>query len=75
MSTSGFKRSRAVFEDLLCQNTRQPGAQTLQQTKLPFGRQVGTGVRTVATGRIFSHGNLQQTRNDKNLAIQSNGFL
>jgi flagellar basal-body rod protein FlgG len=75
VSTSGFKRSRAVVEDLLYQNTRQPGAQTLQQTKLPFGLQVGTGARTVATEWIFTHGNLQQTRNDKDLAIQGNGFI
>jgi flagellar basal-body rod protein FlgG len=73
MSTSGFKRSCAVFEDLLYQNTRQPGAQTLQQSKLPPGLQVGTGVRTVATYRNFTHGNLQQTINDKDLAIQGQG--
>jgi flagellar basal-body rod protein FlgG len=69
VSTSGFKRSCAVFEDLLYKTTRQPGAQTLQQAKLPFDLQVGTGVRTVATERIFAHDNLQQTRNDKVLAI------
>jgi flagellar basal-body rod protein FlgG len=75
VSTSGFKRSRAVFEDLLYQNMRQPGAQTSQQTQLPSGLQVGTGVRTVATERIFTQGNLQQTSNDKDLAIQGNGFF
>ena len=75
VSTSGFKRSRAVFEDLLYQNLRQPGAQTSQQTQLPSGLQVGTGVRTVATERIFTQGNLQQTSNDKDLAIQGSGFF
>jgi flagellar basal-body rod protein FlgG len=75
VSTSGFKRSRAVFEDLLYQNMRQPGAQTSQQTQLPSGLQIGTGVRTVATERIFTQGNLQQTSNDKDLAIQGNGFF
>lgn len=75
VSTSGFKRSRAVFEDLLYQNMRQPGAQTSQQTQLPSGLQVGTGVRTVATERIFTQGNLQQTSNSKDLAIQGNGFF
>ena len=75
VSTSGFKRSRAVFEDLLYQNLRQPGAQTSQQTQLPSGLQIGTGVRTVATERIFTQGNLQQTSNDKDLAIQGNGFF
>lgn len=75
VSTSGFKRSRAVFEDLLYQTLRQPGAQSSQQTQLPSGLQVGTGVRTVATERIFTQGNLQQTGNSKDLAIQGEGFF
>lgn len=75
VSTNGFKRSRAVFEDLLYQNIRQPGAQTSQQTQLPSGLQLGTGVRPVATERIFSQGNLQQTSNDKDVAIQGAGFF
>ena len=75
VSTNGFKRSRAVFEDLLYQNIRQPGAQTSQQTQLPSGLQLGTGVRPVATERIFSQGNLQQTTNDKDIAIQGAGFF
>ena len=70
VSTNGFKRSRAVFEDLLYQNIRQPGAQTSQQTQLPSGLQLGTGVRPVATERIFTQGNLQQTSNDKDVAIK-----
>ncbi|NMM28517.1 MAG: flagellar basal-body rod protein FlgG [Glaciimonas sp.] len=75
VSTSGFKRSRAVFEDLLYQTLRQPGAQSSQQTQLPTGLQIGTGVRTVATERIFTQGNLQQTGNSKDLAIQGEGFF
>jgi flagellar basal-body rod protein FlgG len=75
VSTSGFKRSRAVFEDLLYQTMRQPGAQSSQQTQLPSGLQVGTGVRPVATERIFTQGNLQQTGNDKDMAIQGAGFF
>ncbi len=75
VSTSGFKRSRAVFEDLLYQTMRQPGAQTSQQTQLPTGLQIGTGVRPVATERIFTQGNLQQTGNDKDVAIQGAGFF
>lgn len=51
VNTTGFKRSRAVFEDLLYQNVREPGAQSSQQTTLPSGMQVGTGVRIVATER------------------------
>jgi flagellar basal-body rod protein FlgG len=75
VSTSGFKRSRAVFEDLLYQTMRQPGAQSSQQTQLPTGLQVGTGVRPVATERIFTQGNLQQTSNDKDVAVQGAGFF
>ncbi len=75
VSTSGFKRSRAVFEDLLYQTLRQPGAQSSQQTQLPSGLQLGTGVRPVATERIHAQGNLQQTSNDKDVAIQGQGFL
>ena len=75
VSTAGFKRSRAVFEDLLYQTIRQPGAQSSQQTQLPSGLQLGTGVRPVATERIFTQGNLQQTSNPKDLAINGEGFF
>ncbi|MBI2224402.1 MAG: flagellar basal-body rod protein FlgG [Betaproteobacteria bacterium] len=75
VSTNGFKRARAVFEDLLYQTLRQPGAQSSQQTQLPSGLQIGTGVRPVATERIFTQGNLQQTGNTRDVAIQGNGFL
>jgi flagellar basal-body rod protein FlgG len=75
VSTNGFKRSRAVFEDLLYQTLRQPGAQSSQQTQFPSGLQIGTGVRPVATERIFTQGNLQQTGNDKDVAIQGSGFF
>jgi flagellar basal-body rod protein FlgG len=75
VSTNGFKRSRAVFEDLLYQTLRQPGAQSSQQTQLPSGLQIGTGVRPVATERIFTQGNLQQTGNSLDVAIQGNGFF
>src|SRR3972149_3332824 len=75
VSTNGFKRARAVFEDLLYQTLRQPGAQSSQQTQLPSGLQIGTGVRPVATERIFTQGNLQQTGNPRDVAIQGNGFF
>jgi flagellar basal-body rod protein FlgG len=75
VSTNGFKRSRAVFEDLLYQTLRQPGAQSSQQTQLPSGLQIGTGVRPVATEKIFTQGNLQQTGNPLDVAIQGNGFF
>ncbi|OWW19088.1 flagellar basal-body rod protein FlgG [Noviherbaspirillum denitrificans] len=75
VNTAGFKRSRAVFEDLLYQTMRQPGAQSSQQTQLPTGLQIGTGVRPVSTERIFTQGNLQQTNNEKDVAIQGAGFF
>jgi flagellar basal-body rod protein FlgG len=75
VGTTGFKRSRAVFEDLLYQTVRQPGASSSQQTQLPTGLQVGTGVRPVATERIHTQGNLQQTGNPLDLAIRGQGFL
>jgi flagellar basal-body rod protein FlgG len=75
VNTTGFKRSRAVFEDLLYQNIRQPGAQSSQQTNLPTGLQIGTGVRPVATSRVFTQGNLQQTGNNLDLAINGAGFF
>ncbi|CAG0964201.1 Flagellar basal-body rod protein FlgG [Burkholderiales bacterium] len=75
VSTNGFKRSRPVFEDLLYQTLRQPGAQSTQQTQLPSGLQLGTGVKTVATERLFTQGNLQQTGNALDVAIQGNGFF
>lgn len=75
VSTNGFKKSRAVFEDLLYQNVRQPGAQSSQQTQLPSGLQLGTGVRTVATERIHTQGNPQQTGNDKDIMINGSGYF
>ncbi|MCX2957612.1 MAG: flagellar basal-body rod protein FlgG, partial [Serratia symbiotica] len=75
VSTNGFKRQRAVFEDLLYQTLRQPGAQSSEQTTLPSGLQIGTGVRPVATERLHSQGNLSQTNNSKDIAIKGQGFF
>ena len=75
VSTNGFKKSRAVFEDLLYQNVRQPGAQSSQQTNLPSGLQIGTGVRTVATERIHTQGNPQLTGNDKDVMVNGPGYF
>lgn len=75
VSTNGFKRGRAVFEDLLYQTMRQPGAQSSQQTQVPAGLQLGTGVRPVTNARIFTQGSLQQTGNGLDLAISGNGFF
>ena len=75
VSTNGYKRSHAVFEDLMYQNLRQAGASNSEQTTLPTGLQVGLGTRAVATSRSFSQGNLQQTTNPLDLAIKGNGFF
>lgn len=75
VSTNGFKRGRAVFEDLLYQTLRQPGAQSSQQTQIPSGLQLGTGVRPVSTARIFTQGNIQKTDGTLDMAVQGNGFF
>jgi flagellar basal-body rod protein FlgG len=75
VSTNGFKRSRAVFEDLLYQTIRQPGAASSQQSQIPVGLQIGTGVRPVATARLFTQGNLQQTGNSLDMAVSGQGFF
>jgi flagellar basal-body rod protein FlgG len=75
VSTNGFKASRAQFQDLLYQTIRQPGAQSSQQTELPSGLQIGTGVTPVAAERLHTQGNLSQTGNPLDVAIQGNGFL
>ncbi len=74
-STAGFKRSRAVFEDLLYQNVRQVGAQSSQDTQLPSGLMLGLGVRTVATEKLFTQGNLVQTNNAFDVAVEGRGFI
>lgn len=73
--TTGFKSSRAIFADLLYQNVRQVGAQSSQDTQLPSGLMVGTGVRTVATEKLFTQGNIQQTSNQLDMAIDGRGFF
>ncbi len=74
-STNGFKKSRAIFEDLLYQTVRQAGAQSSQQTQIPAGLQIGTGAKPVSTERIFTQGNLQQTGNSLDVAINGTGFF
>ncbi len=75
VSTNGFKRGRAVFEDLLYQTIRQPGAQSSQQTQVPSGLQLGTGSRPVANVRVHTQGALQQTGNGLDIAIDGSGFF
>ena len=75
VATNGYKKSHAVFEDLIYQNLRQSGAASSDQTQLPSGLQVGLGVRPVATARDFTQGALQQTGNTYDVAISGNGFF
>lgn len=75
VGTNGYKRSRAVFEDLMYQNLRQAGGPTTQETQLPVGLQLGSGVRAVATSRNFTQGSLTQTGNQMDLAINGQGFF
>jgi len=75
VSTTGFKRNNAVFEDLIYQNQRQVGANTTEQNQLPTGLHLGLGVRTVATSRNFTQGTHQETKNNLDVAINGNGFF
>lgn len=75
VSTNGFKRASAVFEDLMYQNLRQVGAAADEQNQLPTGLQLGLGVRTVATSRQFTQGSLQQSGNQLDIAVNGTGFL
>jgi flagellar basal-body rod protein FlgG len=75
VNTTGFKKGRAIFDDLMYQNIRQVGAQATQNNQLPTGLQLGTGVRTVATEKIHTQGNVQQTENALDVAINGRGFL
>ena len=74
-NTTGFKRGRAVFEDLLYQNVRQVGSQSAQDTQLPTGLNLGTGVRLVATDKLFTQGNSIDTGNPLDMEIQGRGFF
>ncbi|MGO1750326.1 MAG: flagellar basal-body rod protein FlgG [Marinobacter sp.] len=75
VNTTGFKRDRAVFQDLLYQINRQPGGMNTQNSELPSGLQLGTGVRVVGTAKQFAQGNLQITEQPLDLAIDGRGFL
>ncbi len=75
VSTNGYKKSHAVFEDLMYQNLRQAGGNSSEQTTLPTGLQLGLGTRAVATARSFAQGNLQQTTNPLDVAVKGNGFF
>ncbi|MBT3144388.1 flagellar basal-body rod protein FlgG [Neptunomonas phycophila] len=75
VSTVGFKKDRAVFEDLLYQTVRQPGAETAEGNQLPSGLQLGNGVRVVGTQKMFSTGEIQVTDETFDVAINGSGFF
>jgi flagellar basal-body rod protein FlgG len=75
VNTTAFKRDRAVFQDLMYQNVRQVGAQSTENTTLPSGLALGTGVRTVATQKYHGQGNITQTSNAMDMAIQGKGYF
>ena len=75
VATTGYKETRPVFADLIYQTVRQPGASSSENTQLPSGLMIGTGVRTVATEKLFQQGNIIQTENSLDLAISGRGFF
>jgi flagellar basal-body rod protein FlgG len=75
VSTTGFKKSRSDFQDLMYQTVRQPGANSGADTQLPTGIQIGHGVRQVATQKIYTTGNFQNTGNSYDMAIEGDGFF
>lgn len=75
VSSTGFKRDRAEFQDLLYQIRRQPGADSSQDTQLPTGLQLGTGVRIVGTSKLFTQGSLQTTEQPLDMAVNGRGFF
>ncbi len=75
VNTNGFKKDRAVFNDLMYQTVRQPGASSSQNTQLPSGLMLGTGVRVVATEKLHSQGSISQTENPLDVAVSGNGFF
>ena len=75
VSTTGFKKSKIEFQDLLYESARTPGAEQGNGTQLPTGIQIGHGSRPVATAKIFTEGELTQTGAQLDMAIQGDGFI
>ncbi|MFO1509297.1 MAG: flagellar basal-body rod protein FlgG [Steroidobacteraceae bacterium] len=75
VSTNGFKKGRAVFEDLMYQNVRQVGGSTSQDTEAPSGLSLGTGVRIVATEKLYTQGSFANTGNPLDVAVSGRGFF
>jgi flagellar basal-body rod protein FlgG len=75
VSTNGFKKSRADFQDLLYQTMKVPGSQSSADTESPTGILVGLGVKPAAVSKVFSQGDLIQTLNELDVAIEGEGFI
>ena|SRR5581483_6219408 len=75
VNTTGFKKSKIEFEDLLYQTARAPGSQQGAGNQLPTGIQIGHGSRVVATSRVFTNGELTQTGEQLDVAINGDGFF
>lgn len=75
ISTTGFKKSRAAFQDLIYQTLREPGARSTISTEIPSGIQVGLGVKPVAVNRIFTQGNFKHTGGSLDMVIEGDGFF
>src|SRR5580704_8268407 len=75
VNTTGFKKSKIEFQDLLYETTRTPGAEAGSSTQLPTGLQIGSGTRAVATAKIFTEGEMTNTGERLDLAIQGDGFF
>lgn len=74
-NTTGFKKDRANFEDLIYQNIKTPGSQATQDTTLPSGLMLGVGVRVAATQKMHHQGNVISTENSLDIAVQGEGFF
>jgi len=75
VNTTGYKKTRLDFQDLIYQNLRDPGAQNAQGNQLPTGLQLGHGVKAVGTQKIYTQGTYQQTGNPLDMVIEGNGFF
>lgn len=75
ISTNGFKRSRAEFQDLLYQVMKAPGTAASAENQVPTGIQLGTGVRTAGVQKLFDEGNFANTLRDLDVAIEGDGFF
>ncbi|MCE5334541.1 MAG: flagellar basal-body rod protein FlgG [Desulfobacteraceae bacterium] len=74
-NTTGYKKSRGNFEDLMYQNIISPGAETANNTKIPTGIQIGMGTRTVSVDKVFGQGNFTETNNNLDIAVEGKGFF